>query len=310
MRPVHNVGVPELPDAEPLITLLALHETGSEIAAAEVLGIGQSSVSRRIAALQRLTPEPLTVRTATGTKLTPAGLRLLPFAREARAALMGAARWLASGARAGAELRLGVDPDLTPRLAGRLAALAGPDTSVAVAEAWSRDLVEAVRQGDIDAAAVLWAPAAAEPGITSAELAPDDLVLVAPAGMRLVANGEVDAEVVRGATLLLPPAGSEVAGRARAEMRALGLEPARTAVVGSAAAVRAAVGAGAGIGVGLASAFEAEVAAGWLSAARLGPTGAITPRLVVSDRLPPALADDVRAAVGLSRLLPADGAAS
>src|SRR5690606_18915371 len=293
MRPMHNGRVPELPDAETLITLLTLHETGSESAAAELLGVGQSSVSRRIATLQRMTPEPLTVRTATGTKLTPAGQRLLPFAREARAALVGAARFLAAGALPGAELRLGLDPDLAPRLAGKLAALAGPDVAVEVAEAWSRDLVEAVRSGERDAAAVLWAPAGAEPGLTSEDLPADDLVLVAAAGMRLALGDEVDAEAVARATLLLPPQGSEVAGRARAEMRALGLEPARVATLGSAAAVRAAVSAGAGIGAGLASAFEAEVAAGWLTATRLGPAGALRPRLVVSDRLPPALADEV-----------------
>jgi len=301
---MHNGRVPELPDAETLITLLTLHETGSESAAAELLGVGQSSVSRRIATLQRMTPEPLTVRTATGTKLTPAGQRLLPFAREARAALVGAARFLAAGALPGAELRLGLDPDLAPRLAGKLAALAGPDVAVEVAEAWSRDLVEAVRSGERDAAAVLWAPAGAEPGLTSEDLPADDLVLVAAAGMRLALGDEVDAEAVARATLLLPPQGSEVAGRARAEMRALGLKPARVATLGSAAAVRAAVSAGAGIGAGLASAFEAEVAAGWLTATRLGPAGALRPRLVVSDRLPPALADEVRAAAGLARRLP------
>ncbi len=307
MRFVHNSAVAELPDAEPLITLLTLHETGSESAAAELLGIGQSSVSRRIAALQRLTPEPLTMRTATGTKLTPIGQRLLPFAREARAALQGAARWLAAGSLSGTPLRLGLDPDLAPRLAGRLAALAGPDASLDVAEAWSRDLVEAVRRGERDAAAVLWAPAGAEPGLRSEDLPADDLVLVAAAGVRLVTDGAADPRAVREATLLLPPEGSEVAGRARAELREQGLEPARVATLGSAAAVRYAVSAGAGIGVGLASAFEAEVAAGWLTAVRLGPVGALRPRLVVSDRLPPAVADDVRSAVGLPRLLPVAG---
>src|SRR5690606_12082322 len=218
--------------------------------------------------------------------------------------LVGAARFLAAGALPGAELRLGLDPDLAPRLAGKLAALAGPDVAVEVAEAWSRDLVEAVRSGERDAAAVLWAPAGAEPGLTSEDLPADDLVLVAAAGMRLALGDEVDAEAVARATLLLPPQGSEVAGRARAERRALGLEPARVATLGSAAAVRAAVSAGAGIGAGLASAFEAEVAAGWLTATRLGPAGALRPRLVVSDRLPPALADEVRAAAGLARRLP------
>ena len=305
MRLRHDGGVSTLPDAEPLITLLALHEAGSESLAAEVLGVGQSAVSRRIASLQRLTREPLTVRTASGTKLTPAGERLLPFARDARAALQGAARWLAGDAAATLPLRLGVDPDLTPRLAGRLAALGRDGAPLAVDEAWSRELVEAVRRGDVDAAAVLWAPAGAEPGLTTEDLPPDDVVLVAAAGARLLRGDAPDPDVVAASPLLMPPEGSEVAGRARAELRALGLEPARVVTLGSAAAVRAGVSAGAGLGLGLASAFEAEVAAGWLTAARLGPGGALRPRLVVSDRLPPAVADEVREALGLPRRLPA-----
>src|SRR5690606_26611946 len=178
MRLRHDGGVSTLPDAEPLITLLALHEAGSESLAAEVLGVGQSAVSRRIASLQRLTREPLTVRTASGTKLTPAGERLLPFARDARAALQGAARWLAGGGAAPPlPLRRGVAPALTPRRAGRLAALGRDGAPLAVDEAWSRELVEAVRRGDVDAAAVLWAPAGAEPGLTTEDLPPDDVAL-------------------------------------------------------------------------------------------------------------------------------------
>ncbi len=305
MRTVHDGLVTTLPDAENLITLLTLHEAGSESAAAELLGVGQSSVSRRIASLQRLSREDLTVRTATGTKLTPAGERLLPFAREARAALLGAGRWLTDGAAGRAELSLGVDPDLAPSVAGMLAGLAGPAVTLRVVEGWSRDLVEAVRSGELEAAAVLWAPAGAEPGLTSEELPADDLVLVGPAGSRLVHGEAVDPAVVGATSLLVPPDGSEVAGRARAELRAVGLEPARVVPLGSPSAVRAGVSAGAGLGVGLYSAFAAEVAAGWLTAARLGPPGAMRPRLVVSDRLPGPLAEDVRGALGLPRLLSA-----
>ena len=133
MRLVHDGRqVPQLPDSEPLLTLLALHEAGSESAAAELLGIGQSSVSRRLSSLQRLSSEQLTVRTATGTKLTDFGERLLPYAREARAALTGAGRWLVGEAASVGPLRVGLDPDLAERFE-----LGREDRSHLVSSVWS-----------------------------------------------------------------------------------------------------------------------------------------------------------------------------
>ncbi|HEX7000324.1 MAG TPA: LysR family transcriptional regulator [Trueperaceae bacterium] len=289
----------QLPDSEPLLTLLALHEAGSESAAAELLGIGQSSVSRRISTLQRLTGEPLTVRTATGTKLTEFGERLLPFAREARAALTGAARWLSGEGSAAGPLRLGLDADLAARYAGRLAGLAGSEVTPVLSEGWSRELVERVRDGALDAAVVLWAPAGSEPGFTAAALTDESLVLIAAAGVRLASAGEVDAAALRTQTLLMPPAESEVTGRGRALLRAQGLEPAMFVELGSPGAVREAVVAGAGVGVGLVGSYAPEVAAGWLTSAPLGPAAALTARLVVSDGLPPAVKALVRSALGL-----------
>ncbi len=288
----------QLPDSEPLLTLLALHEAGSESAAAELLGIGQSSVSRRISTLQRLTGEALTVRTATGTKLTEFGERLLPFAREARAALTGAARWLAGEGTAAGPLRVGLDADLAPRYAGPLAGLAGSGVTPALSEGWSRELVEQVRDGALDAAVVLWAPAGSEPGFTAAMLTEESLVLIAAAWVRLSSGDAVDPAALRTQSLLIPPAESEVTGRGRALLRAQGLEPAAVVELGSPGAVREAVVAGAGVGMGLAGSYAPEVAAGWLTSTPLGPA-AVTARLVVADGLPLAMRDLVRAAVGL-----------
>src|SRR5690606_3922354 len=106
-----------------------------------------------------------------------------------------------------------------------------------------------------------WAPAGAGPGLTTEDLPPDDVVLVAAAGARLLRGDAPDPDVVAASPLLMPPEGSEVAGRARAELRALGLEPARVVTLGSAAAVRAGVSAGAGLGLGLASAVAARAPA-------------------------------------------------
>lgn len=291
--------MPQLPDSEPLLTLLALHEAGSESAAAELLGIGQSSVSRRMSSLQRLSAQPLTVRTATGTKLTQFGERLLPYAREARAALTGAARWLAQEATSVGPLRIGLDADLAARFAGPLAGLAGKDVRPVVTEGWSRDLVEQVRDRRLDAAVVLWAPAGSEPGITTETVSGEDIVLIAAAGTRLSTKDGVEAATLRTRSLLLPPVGSEVAGRARAELRAMGLDPAQFVELGSPGAVREAVVAGSGVGVGLAGSYGPEVAAGWLSSARLGQPAALGARLVVADGLPPGVVDLVRNALGL-----------
>lgn len=288
-----------LPDSEPLLTLLALHEAGSESAAAEQLGIGQSSVSRRLSTLQRLSPQPLTVRTAAGTKLTEFGERLLPYAREARAALTGAARWLAGEGESAGPLRVGLDADLAARYAGRIAGLARDQLQAVVAEGWSRELVEGVRAGELDAAVVLWAPASSEPGLVTEPLDTEGLVLVAAAGTRLAGRDGPDRATFSSSSLLVPPAASEVTGRAMAELRALGLEPASVVRLGSPAAVREAVVAGAGVGVGLAGSFAPEVTAGWLTSTPLGPPDALKTRLVVSDGLPPSVSDPVRVALGL-----------
>src|SRR5690606_18153453 len=104
---------------ELLLTLLAVAEAGSESEASAVLGIGQSSVSRRLAALQQDVAEPLTQRTAAGLKVTSAGERLLPHARQVRSALLAAGRTL-DAAPGPLDLELGLSPHLAPRLAGTL----------------------------------------------------------------------------------------------------------------------------------------------------------------------------------------------
>lgn len=63
---------------------LAAHEEGSFSAAARLLMAEQSTVSRRVAALERRLGAPLFIRRRTGLLLTETGERILPLAREAR----------------------------------------------------------------------------------------------------------------------------------------------------------------------------------------------------------------------------------
>lgn len=263
-------AVEHLPDAEHLLTLLAVADAGNESAAAEVLGVGQSSINRRLAGLQQQSAAPLTKRTAAGTRLTPAGAALLPYARDVREALRSAARLLAPAGSTPLRLQLGISPHLLPRLAGALAgaAHATEPLDLSFVEAGSSDLLAAVRAGTLDAALTLWAPAGTEPGLSAQQLGTDRVVLIAPAGSGVIIGGTVNTAQLRGSTVLLPGV-STVSDRGRAFTRMLGVSQTRVVELSGPAAVRAAVLAGHGVGVGLASYVSAESAAAWLVTAAL-----------------------------------------
>lgn len=288
--------VRDLPDAQLLLTLLAVAEAGSESEASAVLGIGQSSVSRRLATLQDGVAEPLTQRTAAGVKLTSAGERLLPHARRVRAALVAAARALDSGEEPFV-FDMGLSPHLAPRFAGALVRATLPHAPT-LTEASSRHLLSRVRDATLHAALTLWAPAGAEPGFTAESVAVDRLVFVAFGGSPVVRAGRLDTAELRGTDLLLPAEDSVVSARALALLRRMGLEPASIVTMGGAAAVRSAALAGAGVGVTLASTCTAEVSAGWLSAADWPADDAVVDVwLLLSDALTDADAAHVRAIV-------------
>jgi len=288
-----------LPDAQLLLTLLAVAEAGSESEASAVLGIGQSSVSRRIAALQEGVPEPLTQRTAAGVKLTSAGERLLPHARLVRSALVSAARALDAGGEPLA-LTIGLSPHLAPRLAGALVRTGAPNAPT-LTEASSRHLLALVQDATLHAALTLWAPAGAEPGYTAERVATDRLVFIAFGGSTVVRGGRLDTLELRDHNLLLPGEDSVVSARASALIRRHGLEPASVVSTGGAAAVRSAALAGAGVGVTLASTCTAEVSAGWLSSADWPDDDAdVDVWLLLSDALSPHDAAAARALVTAS----------
>ncbi len=273
MRVIHNEIMSELPDADQLLTLLAVAEAGNESSAAEVLGIGQSSISRRLATLQESATTPLTHRGRGGTRVTPAGAALLPYAREVRAALAAAARLMRPDSGQGLAVRLGMSPQLLPRLAGVL--LRGvatppagdeqllPALALNLSEASSAALVAAVRGAELDAAVTLWAPAGSEPGLRAVEVGSDRLALVA------LTPGELASASRSHRAALLLPGGGTVSDRARAVARRAGVDETGFNQLSGPAAVRAAVLSGAGVGVTLASYVAAEAAAGWLATAPL-----------------------------------------
>ena len=74
-------------DAEQLLTLLAVAETGSVSEAALRLERGQPAISERLHKLTREIGEPLYVREGGGIQLTPVGQALIPDIRQLRAKL-------------------------------------------------------------------------------------------------------------------------------------------------------------------------------------------------------------------------------
>lgn len=274
-----NVGL--LPSAEHLLTLLAVAEAGNESSAAERLGIGQSSINRRLASLQEHAHSPLTHRTPAGTRLTPAGAALLPHAREVREALRGAARLMAPPEDVPLLVTLGVSPHLVPRLAGKLASAADSPEPLELSslEAPSADLLASVRAGRLDAAVTTWAPAGTEVGMRSERLGTDRVVLAALAGGKEARGGVLSVEAARQSRLLLPRH-SSLASRGRSFARTLGLPASQVVELPGPAAVRAAVLTGGGVAVTLASYVAADAAAAWLWSVPLSE--ALSPELSAS----------------------------
>lgn len=69
---------------------LAVAREGSTLAAARLLGVNQSTVQRRLAALEAALGRPLAVRRPTGYELTEFGEHLVPYARSVEDAVISA----------------------------------------------------------------------------------------------------------------------------------------------------------------------------------------------------------------------------
>lgn len=142
---------------EGLEAFVTVARLGSVGAAAKRLGRTQPAVSARLAALETVWDTRLFVRQARGMRLTPEGERLLPAAVAALDAMTSVDRaaGVATGRRV--EVRIGSGDALGRRiLPDALGALRTehPGVAVRVVEGSTRDLLESLRRGEIDLAAV------------------------------------------------------------------------------------------------------------------------------------------------------------
>ncbi|GBQ91160.1 transcriptional regulator [Acetobacter nitrogenifigens DSM 23921 = NBRC 105050] len=136
-----------------LRAFVAVAETGSYTAAADVVGRSQSAVSQKVLRLEQLVDRKVFNRTSRSLSLTPAGERLLVVARQMLESNDRAMREFREPTAIGT-LRLGISEDFIPgqlpRLLARFSRLY-PGVVIDLATALSRDLLDAYDAGKLDA---------------------------------------------------------------------------------------------------------------------------------------------------------------
>ena len=137
-------------------SFLALAEMGSVTGAAERLGRTQSAVSMQLRRLEEGAGQPLFTRQPRGVALTPAGVRLMPFARQVVALLDQAGQEM-RGLPLARPLRIGLPPEycetLLPCILERFAPLF-PQVEVTVRSDYSTPSLAALERGELDLAVV------------------------------------------------------------------------------------------------------------------------------------------------------------
>jgi DNA-binding transcriptional LysR family regulator len=214
-------------DLQQMRYAVALAETRNFTRAAERCAVVQSSLSHRIAGLERELGLQLFARSSRRVELTSAGAAFVAGARECLAA---ADRAVADAAAATGVVRgrlavgvivtaAAVDlPEVLQRYRAR-----HPDVHVLLRSGRSDDLVAAIRKGDLDIA-FLGLPEGERPsGVETVVLDHDRHVLVVPAGHRLAGAERVTLAEIAGETFVDFMAGTPARAQSDQAFSAAGL---------------------------------------------------------------------------------------
>ncbi|MCI3928973.1 LysR family transcriptional regulator [Streptomyces sp. AN091965] len=214
-------------DLQQMRYVVAVAETRNFTRAAERCSVVQSSLSHRIASLERELGVRLFARSSRRTELTGAGEAFLVGAREALAAAERAAAdaAAASGVVRG-RLAVGVIvttaavdvAELLQRYRAR-----HPDVRVFLRGGRSDALTAAVRDGDLDIAFLGLPEGDLPSGVESLVLDHDEHVLVVPAGHRLAGADRVTLREIAGETFVDFAAGSPARAQSDQAFAAAGL---------------------------------------------------------------------------------------
>lgn len=257
-------------DLRQLRYFVAVAETGSFSAAASVLRIAQSALSRQVQALEQACRGPLMERGARGIVLTETGALLLRRARFLLAETAGAIAEIAelndepSGlVRVAAPPSFGdiLYPLLAVKIIGRL-----PGVQLELLEALNDAALAALRQGGLDLA-VVSAPDP-EPHIDYIPMCAEPMILVGPPGDPRLVDASVPLEILPDLPLILPVGSGWVSEvRRRLGGRAVEAQANARVRVQSPGPMKAMLRAGLGYAVLPASAVQPDLTAGTLSGA-------------------------------------------
>ncbi|QYK40652.1 MAG: LysR family transcriptional regulator [Paracoccaceae bacterium] len=143
-----------------IATFLDLAETASFHRSAERLGLTQSTVSARIAALEAALGTRLFSRSRAGAQLTTEGLKFAPHARALRHAWAEAQRSVTPTGESALNLRIGIQSDLAAHGLGDWAQgfrRALPDVALYIEPDYSAQMCRDISEGRLDFA-VLYTP--------------------------------------------------------------------------------------------------------------------------------------------------------
>jgi DNA-binding transcriptional LysR family regulator len=228
--------------------------------AAEELYVTQPALSQQIRRLEQELGLALLLRTSSGVELTEAGADLLARAEDiladverARAAMdehAGVLRGVVRVAAAAGE---------PLRLPAELAAFhrGHPGVRITLRQGSAREVVELLRRGAVDLAALALADAEEPVGVDVTELADEPLRVIAAPGDELTAGGRAAVADLRGHPLILAERGTALRDVVMAACAAAGFSPIPPFEIGEPAAVRFLAHSGLGASV---------VPASWLDA--------------------------------------------
>jgi DNA-binding transcriptional LysR family regulator len=226
-----------------------VRENGVTRAAAKLHRV-QSNVTTRIRQLEEQLGAELFTRDGRRLILTPAGETLLPYA-ERLLALADEARHAVAENRPRGRLRLGtMESTAASRLPRALAEYhrRWPEVTLELVTGVTRDLIDSVRNFEVDAALVAKSPDAASTPADTFDYVPvyrEELVLLTPSGHRPIGS----ARDVALSTLVAFERGCEYRAYAERWFERDGVRIARVLELGSYHAIVACVAAGAGVAI-------------------------------------------------------------
>lgn len=252
-----------------LQSFVALAEAGSFQAAAKRVGIAQPTLSQHLKKLEADLGADLVNRNHAGSRLTPAGARLLPHAQQVLASARRARQAALSDT-----LKIGCSGNIAsyfmPQKLSSFLATESGKVLWEVVSAPNPRIADMVLTGEVDIAAMEWP--LAHPAVSVAPWTREEMMIILPPDHEFASRREITFEELKEVRIL---GGERGTGTGTLLNEALGPRAEELNTVGnlgSTEAVKRAVAAGLGASVVLSRTVRSEVSSGELAICRLKGT--------------------------------------